>query len=199
MHRSGYACLLIVCLVLAARSFGQTAAVKQQPLGGANAFNNSSIIGWNNISAGESGHHMFTWYQRRRLQQTAFTQLRPMSDTTRCVHVPGANYTNGNQLVLAPCAAVPEQNISLPAAGDTLFMYIGPVAAAKVVDLYSYNTTSGAPVTVSGVSKANWRTTQGQHATASMLPAYREAGATLEPVSHKMTAGVMLIMRRPCM
>jgi hypothetical protein len=82
-------------------------------------------------------------------------QLRPMSDTSRCLSVPGANYTNNNTLALAPCAAVPEQYIFLPSAGQSLLMFLGPIASNKVLDLNNFNTTPGARVVVSAGSRFN--------------------------------------------
>jgi hypothetical protein len=137
------ATFVIVWLALAINPYGHPAAVEQHPGVGVDAASTSTPG-----SVGSYGMPTYR-HQRRRLQQTVFTQLRPMSDTTKCLNVPGANYNNGNPLALAPCAAVPEQNYSLPAAGSTLAMYIGPVAAQKIVDLWTFNTTSGAVVVVS--------------------------------------------------
>jgi hypothetical protein len=83
--------------------------------------------------------------QRRKLQQTAFTQLRPLSDTSQCLT---ANLNSVNQLWLAPCAAPPEQNFTLPAAGQILNVYVGPGGTNKSIDLHSFNTAPGAVVVV---------------------------------------------------
>jgi hypothetical protein len=80
-----------------------------------------------------------------------------MSDTTQCLEVPMADYTNGRQLALAPCAAVPEQNFSLPVAGQTLHINISAVAVYKSVDLNNFNTTSGARVVVSSKKRQSPR------------------------------------------
>jgi hypothetical protein len=77
-----------------------------------------------------------------------------MSDTTRCLTAP--NYNHSTQFVLQPCAAVPEQNFSMPSAGQTLAMYVGPLAGNKIVDLWQFNLTSSAPVVVSAACLASW-------------------------------------------
>lgn len=140
-----YRCLLVV-LVLACSCL-QTNAVEEREGHGLRGDASNS-----NRQQGGASPSTPTWHQRRRLQQSTFTQLRPMSDTTKCLNLPGANYTDGNQFALAPCAAVPSQNFSLPAAGQVLQMYVGPVAAQKGLDLFQWLPAPGTPVVVSVAS-----------------------------------------------
>lgn len=104
---------VVVYLIVAPAAFRSCAAVALHPTVGLDA------VSTNRLGVG-APPDASTAYTGRRLQQTVFTQLRPMSDTTQCLGVPMADYTNGRQLALAPCVAVPEQNFSLPVAGQTL-------------------------------------------------------------------------------
>jgi hypothetical protein len=130
-----------VLLVLAAAASRASAADEQHgQLAG--AFANSSTHGAGALPAAPYRD------QGRRLLQTAFKQLRPMSDTTQCLQATALSHSS--PLQLAPCAAVPEQNFSLPEAGQVFHMYVGPVAAGWVLDLFNFSTSPGAPVLVGG-------------------------------------------------